>query len=175
MVRQAGVLVTGALLTLAVPLSAQDGSLNSAAWMAGCWEAASGNRVTLEMWMPPTADVMIGGSRTSVGGIVREFEHLRLRERDGALIYTAIPSGQRETDFMSVAVTDTLLVFENLQHDFPQRIAYHRRDADSIVARVEGQAADGTTRGFSIPMRRTTCTMQGYGGGQSGPRTLLPR
>lgn len=77
----------------------------------------------------------------------------------GALVYTAIPSGQRETEFTSTIVSDTLLVFENLQHDFPQRLACYGKGADSIVARVEGPRAGGTTRGFSIPMRRASWTM----------------
>ena len=32
------------------------------------------------------------------------------------------------------------VVFENLQHDFPQRIIY-RRDGDRLCARVEGPAS----------------------------------
>lgn len=88
---------------------------------------------------------------------VRAFEHLRLHAREGRLTYTAIPSGQRETAFVSTTVSDTVLVFENPQHDFPQRIAYRRVGADSLSARVEGPGPDGATRGFEVRMGRMEC------------------
>ncbi|MDP2958801.1 MAG: hypothetical protein Q8N53_20420 [Longimicrobiales bacterium] len=48
------------------------------------------------------------------------------------------------------------LVFENLQHDFPQRILYRPLGLDSLVARIEGPRRDGP-RGFDFPMRRVSC------------------
>ena len=156
-VRAMGVLL-GAIGVLADPAAAQRAPLQQAAWLAGCWEARVGNRLTLEMWMPPAGDLLIGGSRTTVGDSTREFEHLRIRASGDQLVYTAIPSGQRETSFTSTAVSDTLLGFENLQHDFPQRILYRRRGADSVIVRVEGPGRNNTTRGFNIPMRRASCT-----------------
>ena len=153
-----GLLVTQALPAIVHPVHAQGDALTRAGWIAGCWEARSGSWVTTEMWMPPAGRLMIGGSRTMAGGVAREFEHLRIRQHDQTLVYTAIPSGQRETDFQSTSVTDTLPVFENKQHDFPQRIAYQREGADSVVVRVEAVDTSGATRGCSIPMRRTSCT-----------------
>lgn len=138
--------------------SAPGGAMARAAWMAGCWELRAGTRVTTEMWMPAAGGLMIGGSRTVANGVLREFEHLRLRARGDTLVYTAIPSGQRETDFRSTGQADSVLVFENLAHDFPQRIIYRRRGPDSLVARIEGPAAGGTVRGIDFPMARTTCT-----------------
>lgn len=140
-------------------LSAQAGSsVDRAGWLAGCWELRAPNRVTMEMWMPPLGGQMLGASRTVVGNAVREFEVLRLTARGDTLVYTAIPSGQRETDFLSVSATSTELVFENLAHDFPQRVIYRRIGTDSVVARVEGPGPNNTTRGFDLPMRRASCT-----------------
>jgi hypothetical protein len=137
-------------------------------WLAGCWELRSGSRVVLEMWMPPLGDLMLGASRTLVGATTREFEHLRIRSEAGKLVYTALPSGQRETSFPATAVSDTAVTFENPTHDFPQRIAYRRRGADSLIARVEGPGPNNTTRGFDLPMRRASCT-------ESGPLPPSPR
>ncbi len=139
-------------------LGAQDTALGRAGWLAGCWEMRTPNRVTMEMWMPPMGDLMVGASRTVAGTIARAFEHLRLRAHGDTLVYTAIPSGQRETDFRSTAVSADSLVFENPAHDFPQRIVYRRSGADSLVARVEGPGPNGTTRGFDLPMQRVSCT-----------------
>jgi hypothetical protein len=140
------------------PAAAQQDLLQQAGFLAGCWEARSGERTTMEMWMPPAADLMVGGGRTTLGGNTRDYEHLRLHERDGRLHYTAIPSGQRETTFSSTKVSGELLVFENPEHDFPQAIIYRRVGVDSLVARIEGPGPNQTTRGFDIPMRRVSCT-----------------
>src|SRR5688500_18858184 len=98
----------------------------------------------MEMWMPPAGGVMLGASRTTVGGAAREFEHLRISTRGDTLVYTALPSGQRETEFRATAATDQMLVFENRAHDFPQVIRYRRVSADSIVARIEGPGPNNT-------------------------------
>ena len=145
-------------LLMAVPAvtTAQSGPLMRANWLAGCWELRVPNRVTLEMWMPPLGDLMLGASRTTVGTATTEFEQLRLKAEGDRLVYTSIPSRQREASFSSIAVSDTLLVFENTAHDFPQRIIYRRRGADSIIARIEGPGPNGT-RGVQFPYRRANC------------------
>ena len=86
------------------------------------------------------------------------FEHIRITTDSGRLIYTALPSGQRETKFPAITVSDTSIVFENLQHDFPQRVIYRKRGADSVVARIEGPGPNNTTRGTNFPFRRASCT-----------------
>lgn len=137
--------------------SAQAGPLARANWLAGCWELRTASRVTLEMWMPALGDVMLGASRTTAGGATREFEHIRLRAEGERIVYTALPSGQREASFPSILVTDTMLVFENTAHDFPQRISYRKLGADSIVAQIEGPGTSGPRR-IEFPMKRASCT-----------------
>jgi hypothetical protein len=137
---------------------AQSDLLGTTGWLSGCWEGVRGNRVTLEMWMPPGGNVMLGGSRTMVGSEVRELEQLRLSEEGGHLVYRALVGDQPVTPFTSVAVTDSSFTVENLAHDFPQRIIYRRRGADSLLARIEGPGPQGT-RGVDYPMKRVSCTV----------------
>ena len=124
-------------------------------WLGGCWELRRGPRVTLEMWMPPDGGMMLGASRTAVSGALREWEQLRLTLRGDTLIYTALPSGQNETEFKSTAVSDSGFTVENLSHDFPQRIIYRKRGGDSLVSRIEGRG-----RGIDFPMKRVACTSE---------------
>ena len=126
-------------------------------WLSGCWEQRTGNRESLEMWMAPAGGLMLGASRTLVGGTLREYEQVMLKVEGDKLVYTASPSGQPAASFSSIAVTDSSFTVENLQHDFPQRIIYGRRGADSLIARIEGRGPSGT-RGFDYPMRRRTCS-----------------
>ena len=141
---------------LPVIVGAQAPPLARAGWLAGCWELRAPNRVTLEMWMPPLGDMMLGASRTTVGAVTSEFEQLKLKVEGDKLVYIAAPSAQKETSFPSITITDTLIVFENTAHDFPQRILYRRRGADSIIARIEGPGPSGP-RGSNFPMRRSNC------------------
>jgi hypothetical protein len=153
--RQIVAAVLGSLV-VASGVAAQTGPLARANWLAGCWELRAPNRVTLEMWMPALGDMMLGASRTTVGAVTREFEQLRLTVDGNRLVYTSVPSRQKEASFPSIEVTDTTLVFENTAHDFPQRIIYQRRGADSLIARIEGPGPNGTRR-INFPMRRSTC------------------
>lgn len=125
-------------------------------WMAGCWEQRAGARVTHESWMAPAGGAMLGMSRTVAGGAMREWEVLRIVTDGGRLVYIAQPNGQAATSFHATVTSDTLTVFENLTHDFPQRIAYRRLSADSIVARISAER-DGKTRGMDIRMTRVAC------------------
>lgn len=99
---------------------------------------------------------MIGMSRTISGETTRAWEALRIVPKDGTLTYIAQPGGQNETPFAATLISDTLAVFENPAHDFPQRIAYRRVGTDSVVARISA-VHNGQTRGMDIPMRRAVC------------------
>lgn len=154
----AGRLAVLGFLAFGSSVEAQDATLERARWLSGCWELRSENRLTVEMWMPPAGSMLIGGSRTVVNGTVREFEHLRITSGGGTLTYIALPSGQNETAFEAREISDSAIVFENLAHDFPQRIIYRRRGADSIVARIEGPGPNNGTRAVDFPMRRASCS-----------------
>ncbi len=99
---------------------------------------------------------MVGMSRTVAGGAMRAWEALRIVTDSGRLAYFAQPNGRTSTAFPAVLTTDTLAVFENLAHDFPQRIAYRRVSADSLVARISAER-EGKSRGMDIPMKRVNC------------------
>lgn len=139
------------------PAAAQSrGPVEGLRWMAGCWELRAGARVVHEHWMAPLGGLMLGMSRTVMRDTAREFEQLRVESRGGVASYIARPSRQAETVFGATTLTDTLVVFSNPSHDFPQRISYRPRGADSLVARIEGDQ-NGQVRGINFPMRRISC------------------
>lgn len=130
--------------------------IEAAAWISGCWARRSAQTVTEEQWMAPRGGAMVGMSRTVRDGKLVEYEFIRLFEREGKLVYQAMPSRQAPAEFTSTAVSDTLMIFENLAHDFPQRIIYRRRGADSLVARIEGPGPGGP-RGVDFRFARDAC------------------
>lgn len=128
-------------------------------WLAGCWRQTNpaNNRVVDEQWMFPRGGTMLGMSRTvRDDSVLIELEHLQILERAGRLVYHAEPGGQPPADFGARVVSDTLVIFENAAHDFPQRIIYRRRGADSLIARIEG-TRNGRVRGIEFPYARASC------------------
>jgi hypothetical protein len=126
------------------------------AWLAGCWQQSNGPRIVEEQWTRPRGGLMLGAGRTVEGDSLVEFEQVRIFERGGRLVYGARPSGQEPAEFESIVVSDSAVTFENLGHDFPQRVMYRRVGTDSLVGRVEGTRA-GRVRGVDFPYRRASC------------------
>jgi hypothetical protein len=54
------------------------------------------------------------------------------------VIYIASPRGVGTTEFSLITYAENCVVFDNLEHDFPQRIIY-RRDGDRLTAQIEGE------------------------------------
>ena len=77
------------------------------------------------------------------------------------LAYEAHPSGQPAAVFLSRAVSDSSVLFENLQHDFPQRVGYQRDGPDSLLAWIEGMQ-NGQSRRIDFPYRRAACSGTGH-------------
>jgi hypothetical protein len=106
--------------------------------------------------MVPKGGTMLGLGRTTRGDSLLDFEHTRIYRRGTRLVFAANPSGQAPAEFESIHASDSAVTFENLRHDFPQRVIYRRRGADSLLARVEGTTG-GQTRGVDFPYTRAAC------------------
>jgi hypothetical protein len=126
------------------------------AWLQGCWQNISGERTVEEHWMAPRGRSMLGMGRTVRGDRLIEYEVIVLREQDNQLAYEAHPSGQPSTVFLSQSVSDSMALFVNLQHDFPQRIGYRFDSPDSLLAWIEG-IDKGQSRRVEFPYRRVAC------------------
>jgi hypothetical protein len=142
-----------AVLFSALPLLAEAPSAATLAWMTGCWEAAGPRSTVEEHWMKPAGGILLGMARTVRDGKAIETEFLSIELRDGGLAYVARPSGQAQAEFRLVRVSATEAVFENLAHDFPQRIIYRAVDG-GLHARVE--SADGK-KGQDFAMKAAPC------------------
>ena len=74
----------------------------------------------------------------------------------GKLTHTAHLAKQLPTPFTATTVNDSLLVFENPTHDFPQEIRYRKVNADSFVASIAGPQG-GKRVEIPMPFKRTAC------------------
>lgn len=145
------------LLALAGSAVAAEGDIEKLAWLAGCWRPASGDAGSGEQWTALAGNTLFGVSRTVKQGRTVEFEFMQLRYLpDGTLVFIAQPSGQATTVFPLLRISDREAVFENLQHDFPQRVTYAREGEAKLLASIEG-TRQGVLRRIGFPMVRVSC------------------
>lgn len=165
------------LLALTVPAGtagAQQPSLDAVSWIQGCWERALPNdRRTVERWRAPAGDEMTGDSRSFTGANETAGERLRIAVEGGKLVYHAHPSTQAAQSFSVSTISPTDVTFENPAHDFPQRIVYQRRGADSLIARIEGDRA-GRRQPITFAFRSIDCAGQGEAAVNIAESALAP-
>ena len=100
---------------------------------------------------------MLGLNRIVKDGKTVSFEFLRIvAEEDGWTGLVASPSGQGTARFRMISMSANEVVFENPDHDFPQRITYRLHGDGKLLGRIEG-TVNGKERADDFPMTRTTC------------------
>jgi hypothetical protein len=141
------------------PPSSTGGPIDRLWWLSGCWEASSETQVTEEQWMEPRGNSMLGMNRTLRNRTLVGYELVVIRADSGSLVFQAHPSGQASAVFTQLALSDTSVVFENPEHDFPQRIGYSQRGSDSLYAWIWG-VAGGEVRTIDFRYERAVCAGQ---------------
>jgi len=126
-------------------------------WLQGCWEMRSAQGTVEEQWMSPRGGTMIGVGRTVRNDRLVEYETVIVREDGGRLAYEAHPSGQPSAVFLSREAADAMVVFENPEHDFPQRVGYRHEGPDQLAAWIEGRSPGGQPRRIDFAYHRVPC------------------
>lgn len=106
-------------------------------WLTGYWIGDSADGSMEELWLEPRGGLMIGIHRDVKGDRLTGFEFLRIAVTPAGIVYLASPQGRPPTEFPLKELAPDRAVFENLKHDFPQRIIYLRR-GETLCARIEG-------------------------------------
>ena len=148
-------LITAILFLISLPVATVN--ISNLTWLSGCWAYDDQDSGSGEYWMPPAGGTMLAVSRSVRDGRTVAFEYLRISADDEhSLTLFASPSGQSHGQFYLASLTDKEIVFENPEHDFPQRIIYRLRDNDRLLGRIEGQT-DGQPVAVDFPMTRRDC------------------
>ena len=151
-------LLAAAALALALPftVAAQEASVDQLSWLAGCWTTENAEAGSGEQWMPAAGGALLGMSRTVRGGKMAGYEFMRIAPADGKLVFHAQPAGKPADSFAAIKFTSNEVVFENLQHEFPQRVIYRLEAPDKLKASIEG-TRNGALRVIPYPMTRVSC------------------
>ena len=140
-----------------LPAQAQGDPLARLAWLGGCWAAVGGESGTGEQWLPLAGGTMLGVARTVRSGRTVDFEFMQIRAAtEGRIAFIAQPGGRPPTQFLSTTVNEREVIFENPQHDFPQRVIYRRGDGGTLRARIDG-LRNGAMKEDDFPLQRINC------------------
>src|ERR1044072_8739052 len=115
------------VLLVATLSSCSSGSIDDLQWMLGTWEGVDANELTfVEVWKQGNAKDMIGsGATITPDGDTLFKETLKIELVEGTPYYVAtVPENPGPVLFIMMKGDETHCVFENLDHDFPQRISY---------------------------------------------------
>lgn len=151
-----------AALAFATPAHAQN--VSDLHWLKGCWRTealpASASRTT-EVWIAPSGPAMFGYSYTEGEGAVQGWEQMRIEMIDGAPAFIAMPNGGAPVRFDLVGTGVVVnarrpyggALFENLLHDYPQRVEYSRygNRLTATISRTDGSDA------YAYRYRRISC------------------
>lgn len=108
----------------------------------GSWVIKSDSSMLIETWAFVNDSLLEGFSQlTDLNNAVLFSEKLEIRITEKSIVYIAAISGQndnKEVPFELKSSNNSVFIFENLAHDFPQRIIYDLSVKDKISAHIEG-------------------------------------
>jgi hypothetical protein len=126
-------------------------TVNDISWIEGRW-MTDDSAYHENWWM--TGDSITGEGFTMTRGDTTFREELVITTINNRVVYKALLPSQKVEKVVHFKLTSSQpdsLVFENMMHDFPNRIIYLKKPGDRVSIRVE--SADGE-RGFNIDMKK---------------------
>ena len=114
-------------------------SVSDLSWLSGLWRMDQNGTITEESWTGVISNKMDGRSTTKRNDKIVEQETIVIdQDGSGTIFYNAKPSKQKGASFKLAKMDSLNVTFENLKHDFPQRIMYQRILPDSLIASIQG-------------------------------------
>jgi hypothetical protein len=115
--------------------------IRTAHWLLGQWEAQSEGGSLTETWKKINDSTYNGQSYFIKGKDTIHIETVLLQQVEDQLSYTTTIKGENDDQPVPFILTDrdeTQLVFENLKHDYPQKISYTQISKDSLLTEISG-------------------------------------
>lgn len=117
--------------------------LDKAKWLLGDWESKDSLGTLSESWQTLDDSTFVGKSLfiTPKNDTVHQ-ETMELMQKEDFLIYTTTVKGENRdepTPFQMTESSDSLLVFENPKHNYPQKIRYQLNIDKSMLNIISGK------------------------------------
>ena len=131
-------------LSLLSPYSYQQDAYAQLQRLNGTWMMQTPKGPHYESWAKTAENEMQGGSYKINGKDTVHFEIVKLSKQTDGVFYVPVVKENNDNPvaFKMISSANNNFIFENKEHDFPQRIIYHLVTKDSVHAWIEG-AKDG--------------------------------
>lgn len=131
--------------------------LQKAKWLLGEWEKSDSLGILKETWISKDDSTFVGQSYyiQNKKDTLHD-EQIELVQDSEHLIYKATVKGENNDapiPFQMTKDEDSLLVFENPKHDYPQKIQYKLLKNGSLIATVSGKQ-NGKNSSENYPMNK---------------------
>ena len=127
--------------------------------LTGSWcMTGKTGKTTIETWQSVNDSLISIRTIRVSGGDTSLVESIRVERSGGSVFYRSTVNGENDGQAVSFKLVDAgpdFWIFENLAHDFPQRIIYRlpAGAADRLDARIEG-TVNGELKGRDFPYLR---------------------
>jgi hypothetical protein len=125
--------------------------LEKLGWIVDRWIYTDGEEITYENWVKTNDTLYSGESYTVRDGDTVFNEQLKIEKIGSDVFYTAIVKHNTgPVSFKLIELGDKRAVFENPEHDFPNRITYELRNNSILYAKAEGEDKKGKSTEFEL-------------------------
>jgi hypothetical protein len=123
--------------------------------LLGVWEGIQGSGIYHEEWRQLSDTLLEGRAYLVKKGEITNPENLKIVIEDGQVYYIAdVSHNEAPVRFRMTSCSDTILVFENPSHDFPQKITYDLAEEGWLKAVIEAER-DGEIRKVEFRLKKT--------------------
>lgn len=132
--------------------------INELSWLLGTWEGIDDNELMfVEVWTKGEGTWMNGkGATITPDGDTLFKEVLKIELVEGTPYYVAtVPENPGPVLFRLVESDGAHAVFENLDHDFPQRIEYTLQTNSTLFVKLDG-IENGAPKSESLSFEKNT-------------------
>ena len=134
--------------------STKNEKIKAASWLIGSWANKSADGSLTENWVELNDSTFQAQSYYVKEKDTLHFESIILQQKGKYLIYNAAVKGQNNDQPIAFKLspgTAKELIFENLKHDYPQKISYTKITAGSMIAKISGiQQGKPSSEEFSM-------------------------
>jgi len=142
-------------------------------FLQGTWKVEA--EELYEHWDKPNTQHLKGFSYSIKDGQLAVSEYLDITQKGKDIIYMATVLNQNQGKGIEFLLTssDSVFIFENLNHDFPQKISYRKLADSAIFVQVSGE----NRKGFSYQMKKLypTSTQENSGVNPNYDRSLAEK
>lgn len=112
-------------------------------FLNGTWKME--DKEVYEHWDQLNENSLKGISYANRNGVIVIMEYLEISNIQKEVLYSATVVDQNNGDpiYFKLIQSDSLFVFVNPNHDFPQKIVYHKIDEQKLFVEVLGKNDEG--------------------------------